>query len=250
VRGFETDRRDGIARIRLNRGKVNAVNEPLVEEMSATVLEIAADSSARGVLLTGSGSFFSFGFDIPELLAYSRDDFVRFLTKFAEFYANLFLLPKPVVAALNGHAIAGGCMIALACDRRIMARGKAKISLNEITFGASIFAGSMEMLQYRVGPAMAEEIVFSGDMYEGEEALRRGLADRLEEPASLMEAAEEEVRLLAKRGGPAFAGVKTLARGPVGERMRSREKASIEEFAGIWYSKETQDQLRRIKIRD
>src|SRR5512133_2261547 len=116
----------GIATVVLQRGKVNALNPDVVEELSATFRTLQSDTEAGAVVLTGRGKFFSFGFDIPEFLSYTPAQFTEYLTRFTNFYRELFIYPKPVVAALNGHAIAGGCMIALACDSAVMAAGGAK----------------------------------------------------------------------------------------------------------------------------
>lgn len=120
-----------------------------------------ADHNLKAVILTGTGRLFSFGFDIPEFLSFSKEAFSDYLTGFTDLYTYLFSYPKPVVAALNGHTIAGGCMLALACDHRVMAAGKGKISLNEIAFGASVFAGYTEMLRFWVGSATATDITFA-----------------------------------------------------------------------------------------
>src|SRR5512135_1887998 len=124
----EVQVRDGIATVVLQRGKVNALNPVVVDELSATFHALQSDTEVSAVVFTGSGKFFSFGFDIPELLAYPREKFTHYLTSFTTLYRDLFIYPKPLVAALNGHAIAGGCMLALACDSAIMAQGGAKIS--------------------------------------------------------------------------------------------------------------------------
>ena len=99
---------DGIAEVTLQRGKVNALNEQVVEEMAACFRSLAADPEIKAVIFTANGSFFSFGFDIPEFLGYSRESFSVFLKNFTDLYSYLFTYPKPLVAALNGHAIAGG----------------------------------------------------------------------------------------------------------------------------------------------
>ena len=102
---------DGIAEVRLKRGKVNALSEPAIEEIADCLRSLAADLDTRAVILTGDGAFFSFGFDIPEFLGYSRESFAEFLNSFTRLYSYLFTYPNPVVAALNGHVIAGGCML-------------------------------------------------------------------------------------------------------------------------------------------
>ncbi|BBO69024.1 enoyl-CoA hydratase [Desulfosarcina alkanivorans] len=240
---------DGIAAVSLGRGKVNALNDTIVDELMQCLEKLAADGDIRAIVLTGRGKFFSFGFDIPEFLAFSKAAFTDFLTRFAGLYAYLFTFPKPVVAALNGHTIAGGCMLALACDYRIMISGRAKISLNEITFGASVFAGSTEMLRFWVGSARATEVLYSGAMYSAEEALDIGLVQAVSPGESLIDRARQVADDLAAKPAPAFSGIKSLLRKPVAEEMMRHEAASIREFVEIWYTEDTWVNIQNIKIR-
>jgi enoyl-CoA hydratase/carnithine racemase len=179
---------------------------------------------------------------------YSKADFSRFLDSFTSVYTYLFEFPKPVIAAVNGHAIAGGCMLVTACDYRVMASGTARVSLNEVTFGASLLAGSVEMLKYCVGERNAEIIAGGGEMYVAEDALRLGLIDAVVEQSEVMPRSRSIAAAYADKYGPAFAGIKALLRRQVAERMRSHEVASIDEFIDIWYSEKTREQLRKIKI--
>lgn len=247
--GFEIARDRGIAIVRLDRGKVNALNHPLVRDLASLFDELADDEQTRGVVLTGSGKFFSFGFDIPEFLGFTKEQFTRFLVDFTDLYTRMFLLPKPLVAGLNGHAVAGACMMALACDRRVMATGKAKISLNEISFGASVFAGCVEMLRAVVGHRTAETVLYGGRMYVAERALELGLVDRIAPPDEVGALALEEALELAGQDGVAFRSIKGLLRRPIAEVMRRHEPDSIREFADIWYSESTWRRLHRIEIR-
>jgi 3,2-trans-enoyl-CoA isomerase len=237
-----------IATVTLSRGKVNALNELMVEQIDARLKDLEEDPAVKAIIVTGQGRFFSFGFDIPEFLSYSRDSFAAYLTKFTNLYTHMFILPKPLVAALNGHAIAGGCMLATACDYRLMVSGRAKISLNEITFGASVFAGSVEMLKFCVGQRHAETVLRSGAMYTAEEAHEFGLVDRVSTDESLRQEAEEVARDFAKKDVAAFRSIKALLRQPVAEEMVKREAVSIREFVDIWYSEQTRKQLEQIKI--
>lgn len=162
---------------------------------------------------------------------------------------ELFVFPKPLVAALNGHTIAGGCMLALACDRRLMARERGKISLNEITFGASVFAGSVEMLTSLVGRTNAEVILFSGAMFDAAGAHELGLVDQVLPAQELLPSARAACQTLAAADSVVFRSIKRLIRGPIAERMRVREPESIREFVKIWYSESTRRQLEGIQIR-
>jgi enoyl-CoA hydratase/carnithine racemase len=245
----EISRSGDVAIVTLRRGKVNALSEAVLDELTGRFEELKSDATAAAAVLTGSGKFFSFGFDIPELLSYSKDEFVRFLRKFTTLYTELYVYPKPLVAALNGHTIAGGCMLATACDRRIMAAGGGKISLNEVTFGASVFAGSVAMLVACAGQRNAERILYSGAMYTAEEARALGLVDGVTSGEELLDQAIAEAQGLAGQDRVAFASIKALLRRPVAEEMRRREAESIREFVTIWYSEATWEQLKKIQIR-
>jgi enoyl-CoA hydratase/carnithine racemase len=244
----EVSREDGVATVTLSRGKVNALNEAVVAQLGSCFRDLEADAGVRAVILTGAGKFFSFGFDIPEFLSYAKSDFERYLRSFTEVCTYLFTFPKPIVAAVNGHAIAGGCMLATACDYRIMVTGKARMALNEITFGASVFPGSVAVLRCCVGHRNAERILLSGAMYSAEEAWQLGLVDQCCSADGLADAALSAAREFAQKDSRAFRSLKGLLRGPIAEEIRRREGESIREFVDIWYSEETWKKLQEIEI--
>ena len=240
---------DGIAEVTLGRGKVNALNGQVVDELAETFRQLATDDGVGAAVLTGQGKFFSWGFDIPELLGFTKDAFIDYLTRFTGLYRQLFVWPKPLVGALNGHTVAGGCMIALTCDRRLMVPGNAKISLNEVTFGASVFFGAVEMLKLAVGARRAETVLFDGAMYPAAEAKGMGLVDEVVAPERLLDEARSAARGLAAHEPAAFASIKRLLRSPTAEAMAAHERDSILEFADIWYAPATRARLREILIR-
>ncbi len=240
---------DGIATVTISRGKVNALNEPLVEEMDKCFADTEADPAVNGVILKGTGSFFSFGFDVPEFLSYSKDEFIRFLTKFSALCSRIYLFPKPVVAALNGHTVAGGCLLALTCDYRIMVKGKAKTGLNEITFGAPMFTNGVEMLRSLVGSRNAERILLLGSLYAAEEAQFLGLIDEAVDESDLEERARKVAFDYSQKDSAPFRAVKRLIRKPVADKMAQGGELSIREFVDIWYSEKTWRKLQEIKIR-
>lgn len=240
---------EGIARVALSRGKVNAINEKVVDELSDCFKQLADDPTVKAIIFTGEGKFFTFGFDIPEFLAYPKDDFIRYLTKFTDLYTYLFLYPKPVIAALNGHTVAGGCMLAISCDYRIMVPEKARIALNEINFASSLFAGSVEIMKLLIGQRKAETAVYSGAMYSPEEALELGLIDRIVSPDELEKEARKIAEEYASKDGAAFKSIKHLLRKTLADDFARKEKDSILEFVDIWYSENTWNQLQDKTIR-
>jgi enoyl-CoA hydratase/carnithine racemase len=239
---------EGIASVKINRPKVNALNESLVDELTESFQSISDDSNIRSVILTGEGSFFSFGLDVPEFLGYSKESFTKFLFKFTDLIKYVFLFPKPVIAALNGHTIAAGCMLAMACDYRVMVSNKAKISLNEITFGSTVFASCAEILKFVVGGKNAERVLYSGTMYTAKEARELGLIDEVVSKEELKKTAIEVAKEFAKKDTHAFRSIKSLLRERVAEEIGKREKDSIFEFVDIWYSESTRRNLKDIKI--
>lgn len=236
------------AEVLLSRGKVNALDPAVIEQLGSVFESLKSQPEVRAVILSAEGKFFSFGFDIPEFLSYARDRFTGYLESFTALYRAVFSFPKPVVAALNGHTIAGGCMIALACDRVIMAEGRARIALNEITFGSTVFAGSVAMLRLRVG-ARADEMLYSGNLLAPREALGMGLVDEVVASDDLLARAREIAGVLGARRAEAFADIKRLLRHDVAATMARDDPASIERFVAIWYSEPTWSNLRGITIR-
>lgn len=241
-------RKEGIASITLKRGKVNALNQVVVDDLYNAFNVLELEQNINAIILTGQGSFFSFGFDIPEFLSFTKQEFTSYLTSFTGLYARIFSYPKPVVAALNGHTIAGGCMLALACDHRAMITGKARISLNEIDFGASVFAGCMEMLRYWIGEKNSARVLYSGNMYTAEEANVIGLVDEVTTTEELDPCAIRIARELGAKHQPAFASIKLQLRKLAIDEIKRLEPDSIKEFADIWYSSDTWENLQNIKI--
>lgn len=245
----ECTMKEGIAKIALARGKVNAINEQVVDELAERLKELSGNPAVKSVVLTGTGRFFTFGFDIPEFLSYPQKGFIRYLTKFTDLYRLIFTYPKPVIASLNGHTIAGGCMLAIACDYRIMVSGRARISLNEINFGSSLFAGSVELLKMWLGQRPAEIAAYTGAMYSAEEALKIGLVDRVCSETELERETEKAARDFGEKDPDAFAGIKKLLRSQLAREIEARERQSILDFVAIWYSEKTWRNLQDKVIR-
>ena len=139
-------------------------------------------------------------------------------------------------------------MLALACDYRIMVSGKAKISLNEITFGSSVFAGSVAMLKFLVGGKNAQAILYEGTMYSAQAASQLGMIDQVSSKEQLAGDAREVARCLAAKDAAAFRSMKSLVRAPVADERAQKEPQSVREFVDIWYSENTRRNLQAIRI--
>jgi Delta3-Delta2-enoyl-CoA isomerase len=257
----ESDR--GVAILRLHRGVTNALVPELVDELRAALRDLAGDPELRGVVLCGSNDkFFSIGFDIPRVLELSREAFAGFFGAFNDLCLDLYSFPKPTAAALSGHAVAGGCILALCCDHRILARGRKSVGMNAVKLGVAVPFLAGAIILERLGNEAAGIVLGFGDFYDPEAALRMGIATELCPAGEVLRRAVEVVRcdgpksvtapeaISATETSPDAVSARLHATGrvPRAETMRARYAATREEtdraFLENWYSEETQALLR------
>jgi enoyl-CoA hydratase/carnithine racemase len=193
---------DGIGVIRLERPPMNALNRQVQEELRAAATAASEDGEVRAVIVYGGEKVFAAGADIKEMADMSYVDMAARATALTGAFDAVARIPKPVVAAITGYALGGGCELALACDWRVVAQD-AKLGQPEIKLGIIPGAGGTQRLSRLVGPARAKDLIFSGRMVGAEEALRIGLADRVVPAADVFSTARELVQQYV--GGPAQA---------------------------------------------
>ncbi|RZK81779.1 MAG: enoyl-CoA hydratase/isomerase family protein [Pedobacter sp.] len=186
--------KDHLAIITLDRGKSNALNGEMITELNDMLSNISSDDNIGGVIITGKEHFFSAGLDLIELYSYTKEDAESFWHQFLKFTATITSFRKPLVAAINGHSPAGGCVIALACDHRVMAEGKYIIGLNEVPVGIIVPDSIFSLYSFWIGEANAARSLLEGRLFSPEEALAIGLVDELVNPASILTAAERKIR--------------------------------------------------------
>ncbi|MEV6365633.1 enoyl-CoA hydratase-related protein [Micromonospora musae] len=191
--------KDGIGTIRLDRPPMNALNKQVQEELRAAATEASADAEVHAVIVYGGEKVFAAGADIKEMADMSYVDMAARAADLSSALGVFARIPKPVVAAITGYALGGGCELALACDWRIVAED-AKLGQPEIKLGIIPGAGGTQRLARLVGPARAKDLIMSGRMVDAQEALRIGLADRVVPAAEVYSAAVELVRPYV--GGP------------------------------------------------
>lgn len=168
----------GIGRIRLDRPPLNALNAQVQEELLEAAAEASTDESVRAVVVYGGEKVFAAGADIKQMLAMTKDDMAAHAAKLTSALGSMASIPKPVVAAIAGYALGGGCELALSCDWRV-ASADAKLGQPEIALGVIPGAGGTQRLTRLVGPARAKELVLTGRIVDATEALRIGLVDRV-----------------------------------------------------------------------
>jgi enoyl-CoA hydratase len=232
-----------IAVLTLAHGNANALDIELCEALTARFQELR-NSDAKVVVVTGQGKIFSAGVDLIRLseggAAYVR----KFLPALHKLYATVFYHPKPVVAAINGHAIAGGCVLACCADRRIMTREGGRIGVTEMLVGVPFPALAFEIVRFAVPPRYLSEFTLSGATYETDAALQRGWIDEVAEPGELIEDAIAVAQELALLSPPAFAQTKMQIRQAVTERMAQSGEATDKAVTAIWTAPETLHYIR------
>lgn len=186
--------KDHLSLITLDRGKSNALNREMITELNDILNNISTDPNIAGVIITGKEPFFSAGLDLIELYNYNEEEAESFWHLFLNFIANITAFKKPMVAAINGHSPAGGCVIALACDYRVMAEGKYIIGLNEVPVGIIVPNSIFNLYAFWLGFAHASRSLLEGKLFTPEEALQVGLVDELVNSASIITAAERKIR--------------------------------------------------------
>jgi len=243
--------RDGSLKIlTLSRGKANALNYQLVEELCGAVAAAAEDDSVRGLVLASSRPrFFSSGFDIREVFTYDRDGMIAFFGRFIDLYESLFRCPKPVVAALSGHTFAGGAILSIACDFRIMAEGDFGFALNEINLGLSLSPTMRAMLVNAVGPIHAREVMLLGEPLIPARALEIGLARQLAPVDEVRARAVDLARHLAAKPPVAYREIKRALRESAGCADTHTDRSTLVQFIDIWFSSEARAARQAVAAR-
>src|SRR5215468_8739454 len=166
-------REEEFAIVRLHAGKANAIDRLFLEKLVGLMDELEA-SRARAAVLIGYDTYFSAGLSLPSLLPLGRTELRSLIDLFETAMRRVFTCPLPVVAAVNGHAIAGGCVLALQCDARLIAEGPVKIGLSEVQLGIGLPSSVLESLRFQVPPSSLVPIALEGTLFTPEEAKRLG----------------------------------------------------------------------------
>lgn len=207
------ERQGAVAILRMQAGKANAINARFLELLGKLLDELSA-APPGALVLTGDARSFSAGLDLPSLIDLGTQELTDFIQKFSDTMLRVFTSPWPVVAAVNGHAIAGGCVLALQADQRLMAAGEARMGLNEVRLGIGLPAAVVETLRCQVAPKSLFAVAAEGGLFLPEEALGLGLVHEVVAPEQLLARALERATALAALPALAFAQVKASLRRP------------------------------------
>lgn len=232
-----------IAILRMAHGKANAQSVEFCDAVAMALRE-QDHGPARAVVLTGTGSIFSAGVDLVRISAEGSGYVRRFLPALNGMFQAAFDMKKPLVAAVNGHAIAGGCVLACCADVRIMARGQGHIGITEILVGVPFPALAFEVMRFAAHPQYLADMALSGAVYLCDEARVRGLVDEVVEAGDLMSRATAAARTLAALSPAAFAATKEQLRQQVKDNMAKHAARVDRRVEEVWASDQTLQNIR------
>ena len=233
--------RDGIAVLRIEHGKANALD---LELCGALVEAFDAASEARAVVLTGTGRMFSAGVDLFRVLREGGSYIDAFVPAMCGAFERIFVHPAPVIAAANGHAIAGGCLLVAAADERLMAAGSARIGIPELQVGVPFPPVALEIMRFATAPQHFQSVVCRAETHEPAAALTLGLLDEVVDPDELLDRALARAERLASVHRQSFAITKRDIRRPVMDRVRALEHTAGREIHDLWLEPETLERIR------
>lgn len=242
---LDTTTHDGILELRMARPPVNALNPELVHALRVAI-EGARDQGARGIVLAGGQGIFSAGLDIPTLLTLDRPQMGAFWEDFFGVCGALARSPIPVVAAIAGHSPAGGAVLAIFCDYRVMARGEYRIGLNEVQVGLVVPENIQQALRRLIGRYRAERLLMVGAMLDPARALDVGMVDELTELDAVNARAHAWLRDLLALPSQAMRRTRSLSRADLAASFAVSQDLPVKDFLDVWFSDEAQTTLQAL----
>lgn len=236
---IEREDRDGVSVLRLAHGRASALDLELCEAITSAFDEVSASGAA--IVLTGTGSIFSAGVDLVRLTGEGAAYVRAFLPALSRAVGAIVSSDRPVVAAINGHAIAGGCILAAACDLRLMADRGGRIGVPELLVGVPFPSIGITVLRAAIPLNRQREVLLTGGTWPAAEAIERGLIDRIVPPEELLDAAVASARLMGAIEPRAFALTKRTLLASVREQLNEPELDAVVEQ---WTSPATFDAIR------
>ena len=238
---------DKHAVLSLNRPKANAINMEMVEELREIFAKLHDSENVEGVILTGTGPIFSAGLDVVELYGYDEDAVNQFWLEFGRLWRDMVAFPKPLICAVNGASPAGGCVLALCCDYRVMSRGKHTIGLNEIPVGIVVPPPLVEVARTTVGNVKIGKMFYNGLLMTADQACEFGLVDEVCEQDEILKKAEAQLLTWTNMPKVPWQTMKKTIRGPILEMLTNID---FDEAFGptleAWWSPENRKQVGKL----
>jgi 3,2-trans-enoyl-CoA isomerase len=246
MKTLQIDIKDKLAVITLDRGRANPVNLEMLTELISAVKDIEADNEVDGMIITGKEGFFSAGIDLIEVYGYDQQQSKDFWTNFLQMQATLVGFKKPYVAAITGHSPAGGCIIAMGADYRIMADGPFIIGLNEIPVGIIVPDSVFQLYSFWIGKRKAYQYLLEGKLLNVNEAHADGLVDVVADAAEVLTLAEQKVRGYMKLNATTWSQSKLNLRKELLSHVQADSSALLDKMLLQWWSPETRFILQKV----
>lgn len=238
------ERQGPLGVVRLDKARGNAIDAALVEDLIKVTAEASADDGLAGVLLASAHpKLFSPGLDLVSLIEYDRAGMRHFMGRFAEMLWSLYGFRRPMVAAVNGAAVAGGCILALTADYRVLKRG-APIGLNEVKVGVPLPWSVVLLLRATAAPAAVTRVALLGRNFADDEAVAAGLADEVVADDAFEQTGLARLAEFAEKDAHALSVTKSYLRASVLGEMRAREAAEMDAWLDGWFSDTTRARMK------
>ena len=235
---------DGVALLRLQDGVTNPISPEMLHELGDCLDQVRRNF--QGMVLAGGSKFFSMGLNLPQLLAWDRQEFSRFFQQFQDVLWELLTLPLPTASAICGHAIAGGTIFALMTDYRYLADGKTLMGVNEIKLGLTVPYLADLRLGQLLPANQAKEMIYSGEFVGPAQAEAMGLVDALCPPEDCEQTALHKIGGLARHPAAALAAMKQNNRlETITDRYQANQEREAERFVELWFSPQTRELLEQ-----
>ena len=241
---FQITTSNGLATLTLDRGRSNPINHEMVKELIACIKQLNEDDTIGGLVITGKPGFFSSGIDLIEAYNYNEEQIRQFWIDFLALPGVFCAFKKPLVAAISGHSPAGGCVIALCCDYRIMAEGQFIIGLNEIPVGIIVPDGIFKLYSSCVGEKKAYQYILEGKLLNPTEAHTSGLVDEICTAENLLYVAEKKARTLMQFNPVTWSTSKLNLRSDLINKLKQDQSETLNIMLKQWWAPETRKGLQ------
>ena len=238
--------RDNIAVIELDRPKAHALNRALVTDLQQTIVELGEAPHVEGAILTATGTIFCAGLDLIELYGYDEEGVADFWEQFGRMVRDLIRFPKPLIGAINGHAPAGGCVLAMCCDYRFMAGGQGRIGLNEVAVGVVFPKPVIELARHVMGDTRAADMIFHGAVLFPEQAGAFGIVHATVPGEQLMETAEQKLHSWLALPQVPWREAKSVLRAPLLKAMDVEFSDAYGETIRHWWTTESRGTVAKM----
>jgi len=236
---IQITKQENYAIVQLDRGSANAINLELLQEVKTAFVNLAEDDDVKGVVLTGKQNFFSAGLDVIELYNYDEIKIEALFDALFEAMKIMLSFEKPLVASITGHAPAGGCILAICADYRIMAEGKYKIGLNEIPVGIMMPPYIFETYAFWLGKGKAYQFILEGKLATTQEALEVGLIDEVVTADEVLNASVAQLKKYMSLSAKTWSKSKLIMRENLLTHYKQFDKNLKNDLLEGWWSNET-----------